>query len=747
MVNGFSKYSVLMTLLLCSLTLSAQNYAVTATQLKNDVKDLSQRSSKILDQNGERCALLRFETPVPALFSFQLGAQQIEKRENKEDEVWIWVSADVRKMTIACENCQPLRDYRVSLKAGNVYRAKLTTGLPQESSTRQFLNLYCEQTPYFVSIDGGEPQKSEARTFHTELSIGRHDLRVTAPLHLPAEKTVRLLRSNACSDTIKLTKNYGEIQITANMSSYIVKLDDELQTNIRKVKAEPGTHRLSISKEKYETYETVVTVRLGEVTPLNVKLSPAYSMFSITSREKETEIWVDGVLRGHESVQVALSYGVHTIEGRRTGFDSWEYSVHEFDATSARIINIPKLVQQYGSVRLSVFPTAATIRLDGEEVVANDGVYVSPRIATGKHYVHIRMEDYETIIDTFTVKSSTQFIRDYQMNYVAKGIVNIRTDNDIAIYRLLDKENELLFLGKGEYVGKVPAGDQVIILKNTDQVACGYHIIVKEGTTEQAFKLPFSRQLKIRPNVEGVNIQLQDEKRHIYQLKPHRSMKLEPRVYTMSATRRNYQPYTDTLDLTEYGGKHVVYYPTLHKLGDNDNWQARPKKSDGSVRHRFYDNAGTWFFGIVDFGYMFDFAHYSHSLLFGLAPMRYKMLGFNLLDAELCVAEGKPLADSISRKMHFNYRPKISAVLPCGRGFAWTFYAGARIGLNNSNIGLLGGTSMQLNTSGVCPINLFAEYCHMLKQETIPANATNVHEPKAYERFRIGLSFSLGLDR
>ena len=95
MVNGFSKYSVLMTLLLCSLTLSAQNYAVTATQLKNDVKDLSQRSSKILDQNGERCALLRFETPVPALFSFQLGAQQIEKRENKEDEVWIWVSADV----------------------------------------------------------------------------------------------------------------------------------------------------------------------------------------------------------------------------------------------------------------------------------------------------------------------------------------------------------------------------------------------------------------------------------------------------------------------------------------------------------------------------------------------------------------------------------------------------------------------------------------------------------------------------
>lgn len=737
MVNGFSKYGGLLALLLfCSLSLSAQNYHVTATQLKHDVKDLSQRSSKVLDQNGERCALLRFETPVPTLFTFQLGAQQIEKRENKEDEVWIWVSADVRKMTIACENCEPLRDYRVTLKAGNVYRAKLTTGLPQESSTHQFLNLYCEQTPYFVSIDGGEPQKSETRTFHADLQIGRHELRITAPLYQPTSKTVRLLRSHACNDTVKLEKNYGEIQITANMNSYTVKLDDELQTNIRMVKAEPGTHRLVISKEKYETYETVVNVRLGEVTPLNVKLSPAYSMFNITARDRETEIWVDGVLRGHESVQVALEYGVHTIEGRRTGFDPWEYSVHEFDATSARAIVIPKLVQQFGSARLSVFPVQATMRLDGEEVTMNDGVYVASRIATGKHYVHIRMEDFMTIIDTFTVQSSTQFIRDYQMQHIAMGYVVIHTDKEVAIYRVLDQENQLLFLGKGESVGKMPAGEQTIVLRNTDQVECFYRIIVKEGTNEQSFSLPYTRDLKVRPNKELTHIQLQDEKHHTYELKAHRTKTLEPRLYTMTINRKGYPAYTDTLDLRLSERRHVVYHATMQKQGEEKS-KVRPVYSDGSVRHRFYDNAGEWFFGVVDFGYQFDFAHYGHYLTFGLAPMRYKMLGFNLLDAELCVASNDTL-----QKMNFTYRPKIAAVLPCGRGFAWTFYGGATIGLNHSNIGLLGGTSMQINTSGICPINLYAEYRHPLKGAD--KDNTNV---KAYERFRIGLSFSLGVDR
>ena len=120
MVNGFSKWLSVALILLAGVVCASAQHNVKATALTHDIKDLSQRSSKVFDQNGEHCALIRFETPIPSFFSFNLGAQQVEKRENKDDEVWIWLSADVKKMTIHCSECSPLKDYRVSLKPGNV---------------------------------------------------------------------------------------------------------------------------------------------------------------------------------------------------------------------------------------------------------------------------------------------------------------------------------------------------------------------------------------------------------------------------------------------------------------------------------------------------------------------------------------------------------------------------------------------------------------------------------------------------
>ena len=111
-------------------------YKVAATEMTWDVQDLSQRKTKYVDQNGEKCALMIFETPIPKLFKFD-GAIMPEKRLDKDDEIWLWVSPDLKKLTIRCQDCTPLKDYRVgTIKGGNVYRAKLTTGLPKERTRR-----------------------------------------------------------------------------------------------------------------------------------------------------------------------------------------------------------------------------------------------------------------------------------------------------------------------------------------------------------------------------------------------------------------------------------------------------------------------------------------------------------------------------------------------------------------------------------------------------------------------------------
>ena len=59
MENGYSKWSGVVLLLLLGFSTAFAQYQVKATTLTHDVKDLSQRDSKVFDQNGERCALSR----------------------------------------------------------------------------------------------------------------------------------------------------------------------------------------------------------------------------------------------------------------------------------------------------------------------------------------------------------------------------------------------------------------------------------------------------------------------------------------------------------------------------------------------------------------------------------------------------------------------------------------------------------------------------------------------------------------
>ena len=746
MVNGFSKYLGLILLSVISIQYSVAQNQVKVTALQHDIKDLSQRSSKVFDQNGERCAVIKFETPIPSFFSFNLGAQQIEKRENKDDEVWIWVSPDVKKMTIRCSDCTPLKDYRVNLKSGNVYRAKITTGLPQEVATTQKVNFYCDQIPYYISIDGAEPIEHKAHTYYTELPIGAHQVMMSAKLYKPYNATFRVFRSKPYMDTVRLEENYGEIALTATQSAYTVYLDDELQRHNRLIKAEPGEHKLVVSKDRYESYETRVEVKLKEQTPVHAVLKPAFMLFTIEAAEDETEIWVDDTYRGRRKANVELVWGTHQIEGRRKGYDTWEYAVKDFNANSEKNIRIPKLNKQYGSIRLSIFPPGAETYVDGKLVNSSNGIYTDPRVVTGLHFVQIRLTDYKSVRDTFTVESGQVYARNYELQPIALGEATIQTDQDVAIYRRVPDEDVPIFLGHTQYKGKLPAGENVIELKSAAGVTCQYHVFINEKQMH-TFSMPFKRKLMVRTNVIGGKLMVSTPyTKQPYRIKANKKMNSNPLKYVIDIDKKGYQPFHDTIDLTIPGQKYTVYRAELRKI--NDTIPHEKRYQSPAFLQRYYDNAGTWFIGIIDFGYIFDFNGgkdfgFKHILTAGVLPFRYRMLGVNAADFELCVSD--------SAKMEsFSYRPKISLVLPCKPGFAFTFYTGLSINLYDRHFAkekpatvrtdLLGGVSMKLNSAGRFPVDIFAEYKYPLKGRDLSLIS---HKEQL---FRVGILFTPGID-
>lgn len=738
-----------MLLLLFGCSVAMAQYQVKAAALTHDVKDLSQRNSNVYDQNGERCALIIFETPVPKLFTFSLGAQQIEKRLNKDDEVWIWVSPDVKKMTIRCTDCTPLKDYRVSLKSGNVYRAKLTTGLPQETATSQNVMIYCEQTPFSISIDGAAPVESQEKSYHTVLPIGVHDINITSRLYKPYSGSIRVLRSRALTDTIRLEDNFGELFFSVTPANYTVYVNDEPQEVGRSLKLEPGTYRLAIKKERYEPFETTVDLLLKDQRLIKAALSPAFAVFTVTATEEETEIWVDGKRRGRYRSSMELDYGEHHIEGRREGYDTWEYTTTQFDAASPRNIKIPKLNQQYGAMRLSFYPQEAQVFVDGKPVKAQDGVYVDGHVPTGLHYVQARMTDYTSVRDSFTIKSGKMYVQDYTLKPIALGIATINTDPNVGIYRRVSETNDLIFLGHTSYSGKLPAGENVIEIRNLSGIGCQYKLFINDRQEHAPVTFPFERKLMIRSNVVGRKVTLKGGNYPAFPVKANKKMKIEPMKYEINVTKKGYHDYKDSIDLTDPNVQDLVYRATMTKLTADTQALAQKKYHSPKFLQRFYDNAGTLFVGIFDFGYTFDFngtitdpTQFNHIVTLGALPIRYRMVGINVVDFEFAVNNPDVMST-------FCYTPKLSLFIPADKGFAARLYGGFAFNIyDKSHVAkkddmrswIIGGAALRFNYIGKFPMDLFAEYKWPINKGAVKPET----DKELY--FRVGVSFSTGID-
>ena len=177
------------------------------------------------------------------------------------------------------------------------------------------------------------------------------------------------------------------------------------------------------------------------------------------------------------------------MEGRRAGYDTFEYPIHDFTAESEKSIKIPKLNKQYGSLHISVYPPEAALYLDGQQLSTTNGVYNSPRFPTGSHYVQMRLTDYRPIRDSFTVVANQISTHEYVMDPIPLGEVSIHTDQDIGIY-LRNDDGDAIFIGHTNFSGKLPAGENTVMFCDTG--VYGSYLYMEEiSQLEYYFQIDF----------------------------------------------------------------------------------------------------------------------------------------------------------------------------------------------------------------------------------------------------------------
>ena len=116
-------------LLALTLSLAAQNISVASFNL--DEKDLTANlaGTSVEDQNGQKCALLRIQTTEKG-FTFDVGVLGIQKvDDSKVGEIWVYVPAGVRRITIRHQQLGTLKDYTfpINIASSKTYNMQLTT--------------------------------------------------------------------------------------------------------------------------------------------------------------------------------------------------------------------------------------------------------------------------------------------------------------------------------------------------------------------------------------------------------------------------------------------------------------------------------------------------------------------------------------------------------------------------------------------------------------------------------------------
>jgi hypothetical protein len=167
-------------MLICALTLGAQNISVSSFRLLE--KDLTANTAGTTekDQNGEVAALIKVKTRQKG-FVFDGGSLGIVKTVPKTGEIWVYVPRGLKKITVSHPQFGILRDYYLSMtvEAARTYEMVLLTNTAGQAQTAMFGGVDINSSPMMANIYVDGQRMGQTPQLLSSLSVGQHEVRIS----------------------------------------------------------------------------------------------------------------------------------------------------------------------------------------------------------------------------------------------------------------------------------------------------------------------------------------------------------------------------------------------------------------------------------------------------------------------------------------------------------------------------------------------------------------------------------------
>ena len=337
----FTLYIILLT----AFAVHAQNLSVESFRM--DIKDLTANTAgtTVLDQNGEKCALIKVETTQTG-FSFNTGSLGVMKTEQHVGEIWVYVPEGVKRITISHQQLGILRDYELgeTVKRARTYILKLITGevhtVVKKARTSQYVVFQLQPANAVVMLNG-EMLATQDGTATKMMKFGTYDYQVQAPDYLPQMGKITVndpKQKHVVS--VSLKPNFTSVTLTADNNAEIWVNGDKKGTGSWTGPLGAGTYefetRLAGHRSASQTRDITV---LSE--PISIRLqspTPIYGDADISSLPAMADIYIDGTKRGQTPQLIdQLLIGQHQLRLSKQGYADYSGTININEGETASV--------------------------------------------------------------------------------------------------------------------------------------------------------------------------------------------------------------------------------------------------------------------------------------------------------------------------------------------------------------------------------------------------------------------------
>ena len=374
--------------------------------------DLTARTQSVLDQNGEKCALIKVVTTETG-FSWDVGMAGIVKTERKTGEYWLYVPWGVKAITVKHDKLGVLRQYQfgIPIEKAKVYEMVLTTDKVETVVTKreiptQWVMISSEPSGADVYIN--DEYKGQT-PWQGELEEGEYSYRIEKNLYYPdAGKFQSKTDGEKVEISAVLKPNYGFISITSEPSGAEVRIDDQLLADLTPIishKNKSGNYQLKLSHSVYHDTIIPITISDQKTTELNIKLRPAFATLEIKAiPEINAEIYIDDkpINKNTPALISPMQTGKHTLMLRNKWYEPQKQIIELCDGEQKKLKVEMKPV--FGVVHVKT-DNESEIFIDGElkGKTAWEG-----RLINGLHSVEIKKDKYHIHTEKIDVKAGEE---------------------------------------------------------------------------------------------------------------------------------------------------------------------------------------------------------------------------------------------------------------------------------------------------------------------------------------------------